>query len=117
MTYLSVSKDGLVDPVEFAAVIRPDTVLASVIAVNNEIGVVQPLAELGKICRAKKVFFHTDAAQMLGKLPIDVDAMNIDAMSISGHKIYGPKGIGAMYIRRRPRVNILCLYVKVKTLE
>ncbi|KAG9402982.1 cysteine desulfurase [Aphanomyces cochlioides] len=106
ITYLPVQKNGLVDLEAFKAAIRPDTVLASVMAVNNEIGVLQPLAEIGKICRENKVFFHTDAAQMVGKLPIDVDAMNIDAMSISGHKVYGPKGIGAMYIRRRPRVRL-----------
>ncbi|KAF0699704.1 Aste57867_9753 [Aphanomyces stellatus] len=106
VTYLPVSTNGLVDVDAFKAAIRPDTVLASVIAVNNEIGVLQPLAELGRICRDHKVFFHTDAAQMVGKLPIDVESMNIDAMSISGHKVYGPKGIGAMYIRRRPRVRL-----------
>ncbi|ETW10308.1 cysteine desulfurase, mitochondrial [Aphanomyces invadans] len=106
VTYLPVQTNGLIDIDAFKAAIRPDTVLASVIAVNNEIGVLQPLAELGRICREHKVFFHTDAAQMAGKLPIDVDAMNIDAMSISGHKVYGPKGIGAMYIRRRPRVRL-----------
>ncbi|OQS06429.1 cysteine desulfurase 1, mitochondrial precursor [Thraustotheca clavata] len=106
VTYLPVGENGIVDLDVFKAAIRPDTVLASVIAVNNEIGVLQPIVELGKICRENKVFFHTDAAQMLGKLPINVDSMNIDAMSLSGHKVYGPKGIGAMYIRRRPRVRL-----------
>jgi cysteine desulfurase len=101
-----VNSKGLIDLKDLEAAIRPDTVLCSVIAANNEIGVLQPLKEIGEICRKNKVFFHTDAAQMAGKLPIDVNDMKIDAMSISGHKVYGPKGIGAMYIRRRPRVRL-----------
>jgi cysteine desulfurase len=75
----------------------------SVMGVNNEIGVIQPIAEIGKICREAKVLFHSDCAQAIGKIPIDVDAMNIDLMSMSGHKVYGPKGIGALFIRRKPR--------------
>ena len=106
VTYLPVQHNGLVKLEDLEAAIRPDTVLVSIMAVNNEIGVTQPLAEIGKLCRSKKVFFHTDGAQAVGKIPLDVNAMNIDLMSISGHKIYGPKGIGACYVRRRPRVRL-----------
>ncbi|XP_038069979.1 cysteine desulfurase, mitochondrial-like [Patiria miniata] len=109
VTYLPVQSNGIVDLKVFEEAIRPDTVLASVMMVNNEIGVKQPIPEMGKICRAHKVFLHTDAAQAVGKIPVDVNEMNIDLMSISGHKIYAPKGIGALYVRRRPRVRIEAL--------
>jgi cysteine desulfurase len=106
ITYLPVQHNGLINMEELEAAIRPDTALVSIMAVNNEIGVIQPLKEIGKLCRSKKVFFHTDAAQAVGKIPMDVNSMNIDLMSISAHKIYGPNGIGACYVRRRPRVRI-----------
>jgi len=106
VTYLPVLSNGLVDVEELEANMKPTTSLVSVMALNNEIGVVQPLAEIGALCRSRKVFFHTDAAQMLGKMPIDVNAMNIDVMSLSSHKVYGPKGMGALFVRRRPRVRL-----------
>jgi len=105
-TYLPVESNGLVDLDRLKAAIDDKTAIVSVMAAHNEIGVIQPLAAIGAICRERGVLLHTDAAQAVGKIPMDVDAMNIDLMSISGHKIYGPKGIGALYMRRRPRARI-----------
>tara|TARA_R110002110_G_scaffold2756_1_gene13314 strand:+ start:62998 stop:64182 length:1185 start_codon:yes stop_codon:yes gene_type:complete len=107
VTIVGVGPDGLVDPERIAAAMTDDTVLVSVMAVNNEIGVIQPLAALGALCRARGVLLHTDAAQGAGKVPLDVEAMQIDLLSISGHKMYAPKGIGALYTRRRPRARLL----------
>lgn len=106
VTYLPVQNNGLIRMEDLEAAIRPETALVSVMAVNNEIGVIQPLEQIGKLCRSKKVFFHTDGAQAVGKIPLDVNKMNVDLMSISSHKVYGPKGIGACFVRRRPRVRL-----------
>jgi cysteine desulfurase len=107
VTYLPVKRQtGQVDLNELKAAIRDDTILVSIMAVNNEIGTLQPLKAIGEMCRSNKIIFHCDAAQMLGKMPIDVNEMKIDLMSMSSHKIYGPKGIGGLYVRRRPRVRL-----------
>jgi cysteine desulfurase len=106
---LAVEPSGLLSLDRLAAALSERTLIVSVMAAHNEIGVIQPLAEIGALCRAKGVLFHTDAAQAFGKIALDVEAMKIDLMSISGHKIYGPKGIGALYVRRRPRVRLLPL--------
>ncbi len=107
VTYLPVNSDGLVDLILLKDSMREDTILVSIMAANNEIGVLQPLAEIGKLCKERQILFHTDAAQAIGKIPLDVNSLNIDLMSMTAHKVFGPKGIGALYVRRRhPRVKL-----------
>ena len=106
VTYLPVNSNGLISLEALEAAIKPETAIVSIMTVNNEIGVIQPMKEIGQLCRKNKVYFHTDGAQALGKIPVSVNDWNVDLMSMSAHKIYGPNGIGACYVRRRPRVRL-----------
>lgn len=107
VTFLPVSRDGLLDLQQLETSLRSDTILVSVMVANNEIGVIQPIAEIGSLCRDRGILFHSDAAQAIGKIPLNVQAMNVDLMSLTAHKVYGPKGIGALYVRRRnPKVKL-----------
>ena len=106
VTYLDPEEDGLLDLEKFKAAIRPDTILVSVMHVNNEMGVIQDIAAIGEICRANKIIFHVDATQSVGKVPVNVHELKVDLMSFSSHKLYGPKGIGGLYVCRKPRVRL-----------
>ena len=110
VTFLNVDETGIINLESLEKAITKNTCLVSIMTLNNEIGTIQPIAEIGKICRKHNVFFHSDSAQAFGKIPLNVNDMNIDLMSISGHKIYGPKGVGAIYIRRKPRVRIKSIF-------